>query len=114
MMNNQDLFEMLSMQPWKGLKPKYEVHNLCMANRNDLLYSVGGVFQPWTFGYQGRPSNHGDGLANLYDISADYALAKHIPVTPSWGYAQGRAVIRSIYSNGKDGLLVFIEFNFKL
>jgi hypothetical protein len=50
----------------------------------------------------------------LFDTSADYALAKYIPVTPSWGYAQGRAVTRSIYPNCKDGFLVFIEFNFKL
>jgi len=33
---------------------------------------VGGAFQPWTFGYIGRPSGGSSGLATLYDASLDY------------------------------------------
>ena len=97
----------------RSLILRSEFHDLRLASRNDLWYLGGGAFQPWTFGYQGRPSNGGKGLANLYEVSADYAFNPNTSVTVYWGYAQGHSVIAAIYPNDKNGALGFIEFNFK-
>jgi hypothetical protein len=113
MMNNEDLFGILIVRPTNALTLRSEFHDLRLASRNDLWYLGGGAFQPWTFGYQGRPSNGGKGLANLYDISADYAFNPTTSMTVYWGYAQGHSVIAAIYPNNKNGALGFIEFNFK-
>jgi hypothetical protein len=113
MMNNEDLFGILMVRPGKTLTLRSEFHDLRLASRTDLWYLGGGAFQPWTFGYQGRPSNGGKGLANLYDISGDYAFNPNTSVTVYWGYAQGHSVIAGIYPNNKNGSLGFIEFNFK-
>ena len=113
MMNNEDLFGILIIRPGKALTLRHEFHDLRLASRNDLWYLGGGAFQPWTFGYQGRPSNGGKGLANLYDISADYAFNPNTSLTVYWGYAQGHSVIVGTYPNNKNGALGFIEFNFK-
>ena len=57
MMNNRDVFGELQLRPSKKISVRSDVHSLRLANRNDLWYSGGGAFQPWTFGYTGRPSN---------------------------------------------------------
>ena len=73
----------------------------------------GGAFQPWTFGYQGRPAGNAKGLANVYDISADYAFSASASMTVYWAYAVGRSAIASVYPGNKNGSLGYIEFNFK-
>ena len=113
MMNNEDLFGILMVRPSKAVTLRSEFHDLRLASRNDLWYMGGGAFQPWTFGYQGRPGNGGKGLANLYDISGDYAFNRHASTTVYWGYAQGHSVIASLYPRNKNGSLGFIEFNLK-
>ena len=75
-MNNRDLFGELMLRPPKELTLRSDVHGLWLANSHDLWYSGGGAFQPWTFGFNGRPSNGATGLATLYDISADYQLTR--------------------------------------
>jgi hypothetical protein len=111
MMNNEDLFGILMLRPGKALTLRSEFHDLRLASRDDLWYLGGGAFQPWTFGYQGRPSKNGSGLANLYDISADYVFSTHTSMTLYWGYAQGHSVIAATYPRNDNGTLGFIEFN---
>jgi hypothetical protein len=71
MMNTRDAFGELILRPSKALTIRTDIHSLALANRNDLWYSGGGMFQPWTFGYTGRPSGGHAGLATLFDGSAD-------------------------------------------
>jgi hypothetical protein len=113
MENNIDRFGMLTLRPHARVVLKSEVHSLRLTNRNDLWYGGGGAFQPWTFGYQGRASGGGKGLANLYDISLDVTVNPHLSVTPYLGYAVGKSVIRNIYPNGNSGNLVFLEATYK-
>ena len=54
MMNNRDVFGELQLRPSKKITVRSDIHSLRLANRNDLWYSGGGAFQPWTFGYTGR------------------------------------------------------------
>jgi hypothetical protein len=113
MMNNGDFFGMLTLRPGARLELKHEFHFVRLASQTDLWYVGGGPFQPWTFGYQGRPGNNSRDLANLYDVSADYAVTTRTSVTVYWGYAVGHSVITSIYPQNKNGFLGFIEFNAK-
>jgi hypothetical protein len=45
---------MLTLQPHRRFTFYNEVHSLRLAQHNDLWYTGGGAFQPFTFGYQGR------------------------------------------------------------
>jgi hypothetical protein len=88
------------------------VHTLRLANAADLWYSGGGAFQPKTFGYTGRPSNGNRGLANVWDLSADYQITRSFSTTLYYGHAWGKGVISSIYPKDANGQLIFLETNF--
>src|SRR5262245_41374838 len=106
-------FAMLTVSPQRQLTLKAEAHALRLANRNDLWYLGGGAFQPWTFGYQARPSGHTRSLANLYDLSVDVAINAHVSATLYYRRAQGKSVMRSIYPRGANGHLVYLEGNYR-
>jgi hypothetical protein len=50
MMNNRDAFGELILRPSQAVTIRTDVHSLALGNHNDLWYTGGGVFQPWTFG----------------------------------------------------------------
>jgi len=112
MMNNEDLYGSLNLRPVSKLGIRSEVHTLRLANSHDLWYSGGGAFQPKTFGYTGRPSNTNRGLANVWDISADYQIVPAFSATLYYGHAWGKGVISSIYPKDANGSLIFLETNF--
>jgi hypothetical protein len=114
MMNNRDAFGELMLRPLKALNVRADVHSLALANRNDLWYSGGGMFQPWTFGYTGRPSNGQSGLATLYDVSADYNVNAHASIGVYYGRAVGKQIIQSIYPDGKNANFGYLELTFRM
>lgn len=61
----------------------------------------------------GRTSNGKRGLANLYDVSADYIVNPHLTVSGDVGYAAGHSVIRAIYPKDASGMLGFLEITTK-
>jgi hypothetical protein len=89
------------------------VHSLRLCNANDLWYSGGGLFQPWTFGYTGRSTSGRRSLGNLYDTSLEYRLNRKVTLTAYAGYTQGLAVMEQIYQQGKDGRLGYLEFFYR-
>jgi hypothetical protein len=111
-MNNRDLFEEIMLRPGKKLVIRSDIHGLWLDNSHDVWYTGGGAFQPWTFGYQGRPSNGHTGLATLYDISGDYNWGHGIATTLYYGYAVGGAVIKAIYPKDSNGSLGYLELNY--
>jgi hypothetical protein len=112
-MNNRDLFAELILRPGKNLVLRSDVHGLWLADSHDLWYTGGGVFQPWTFGFSGRPSNGSTGFANLYDISADYKFKHGIALGLYFGYAQGREVIEKIHPGNSNGMFGYTEVNYR-
>jgi hypothetical protein len=90
-----------------------DVHSLRLANSNDLWYSGAGACQQWTFGYTGRPSNGQSSVATLYDASADFNCNRYFSIGAYYGHAAGKLVLASIYPNGKDANLGFVEMTFK-
>jgi hypothetical protein len=114
MMNNRDAFGELMLRPSRAITIRTDVHSLALANRDDLWYSGGGMFQPWTFGYTGRPSNGQSGLATLYDVSADYNVKAHASIGVYYGRAAGKRVIESIYPGGKNANFGYLELTFRM
>jgi hypothetical protein len=112
LMNNEDAFGELILRPRKNVTSRSDIHSLRLADRNDLWYAGGGAFQPWTFGYTGRPSNGARSLATLYDTSVDYRVNAHLVATLYYGYAEGKTVIRRIYPSGHDGQYGFLEVTY--
>jgi hypothetical protein len=84
-----------------------------LSNANDLWYSGGGAFQPWTFGYTGRSTSGAKSLANLYDSSVEYRVNRRITATAYVGYAQGRAAMKQLYPQGKDGRFGYLELLYR-
>lgn len=111
-MNNRDLFEEVVLRPGERLTIRSDVHGLWLANSHDLWYTGGGAFQPWTFGFQGRPSNGHTALATLYDISGDYNWKHGISVGLYFGYAVGGPVIKAIYPANSNGALGYTELSY--
>lgn len=113
MMNNQDAFGMVTFRPHKDFTLKTEGHSLRLASRNDVWYQGGGAFQPWSFGYVGRPTGGARSLATYYDLSADWNLNPHVALSGFWGYAIGKSAMQRIYPQGKDGAFGYIELTCK-
>jgi hypothetical protein len=112
-MNNRDAFGEVILRPKKGLTIRSDVHGLWLSAKQDFWYSGGGAFQPWTFGFSGRPSGGNSKLANLYDVSGDYAWKHGLSIGLYFGYAQGGQVIKSIYRTNANGALGFTELNYR-
>ena len=111
MMNNEDWYGTVNLKPVSKLALRSEVHALRLASASDLWYLGGGAFQPKTFGYTGRPSNSNRGLANVWDLSADYQFTKSFGATLYYGHAWGKGVISAIYPKDANGQLIFLETN---
>lgn len=116
MMNNEDLHGALILRPSKTVTIKSEAHALRLSSGADQWLVGGGAFQPWTFGYVGRPSPVASGrpaLANLYDASVDWNANPHTTLSAYFGHAQGLRVIESLYPIGKHGSFGYLEFTYR-
>jgi hypothetical protein len=109
MMNNQDAFGTLILRPGSKVTVSSEFHSLRLSKANDLWYSGGGAFQPWSFGYSGRSTSSRRSLANLYDTSLEYRIHPKLTLTGYFGYAQGLAAMKQIYPQGKDAKFGYLE-----
>jgi len=113
MMNIEDRFGALVLRPHAKITLSSEFHALCLSNANDLWYSGGGVFQPWTFGYTGRATSGRRSLGNLYDTSIEYRATRLATFTGYFGHAQGLAAMEQIYPKGTQGNFGYLEAAFK-
>ena len=109
MMNTEDLYGDLILRPHPKVTITNEFHSLRLTNANDLWYSGGGVFQPWTFGFTGRATSGARSLGDLYDTQWEYRLHPKFTATAYFGYVEGLSVMRTIYPQGKDGRFGYLE-----
>jgi hypothetical protein len=109
LMNIQDLFATLTLRPRKTVVVRADVRSLRLADRSDLWYAGGGAFQPWTFGYVGRPSGGGRGLAGLFDVSVDYQASARVSVAAYLAHARGKRVVQAIYPAGRNATFGYVE-----
>ena len=109
MMNTEDRYATLMLRPHPRVTLTPEFHALRLTNANDLWYSGGGAYQPWTFGYTGRSTSGRRSLGNLYDLSGEYRVNRHLTLGQYFGYTQGLAAMEQIYPAGKDGKFGYLE-----
>ncbi len=103
MVNNVDRYAQLILRPHPRWTITTEAHSIRLADPADFWVLGGGAFQPWTFGYVGRPSNGLRGLANLHDVSVDWRATPKTTLTAYYGRADGKGVPRRIYSGAGAG-----------
>jgi hypothetical protein len=113
MMNTEDSYGALLLRPVPGITISSEAHSLRLSNVNDLWYSGGGVYQPWTFGYTGRSTSGRRSLADLYDTSVEFRANRATTFTAYYGFAQGLAAMEKVYPLGKNGQFGYVEMAFK-
>jgi hypothetical protein len=113
MMNMQDSFGALILRPHPKVTVSSEFHSLRLSNANDLWYSGGGVYQPWSFGYTGRSTSGRRSIGNLYDTSVEYRPTRKITWTAYLGYTQGLAAMETIYPQGKNAQFGYLEFLYR-
>ena len=114
MMNNEDLYGTLNLRPVSKLALRSEVHTHCDWRARPICGTRAGAhFSRKTFGYTGRPSNGNRGLANVWDLSADYPLTRSFSATLYYGHAWGKGVIAAIYPKDANGQLIFLETNYR-
>jgi hypothetical protein len=114
MMNTEDAFGAMILRPHAKITVSSEFHSLRLSNPNDLWYSGGGAFQPWTFGFTGRSASGRRSLGNLYDTSVEYRASRHMIFTAYLGYTQGLAAMEQVYPAGKDGRFGYVEALFRM
>ena len=113
MMNIEDRYGSITLRPHAKLTLSSEFHSLRLSHSNDLWYSGGGAFQPWTFGYTGRPTSGRRALGNLYDASAEYRATSKLTLSAYLGHTQGLAAMKLIYPQEKDGQFGYLEFLYR-
>jgi hypothetical protein len=113
MMNTEDRYGILVLRPHPKLTVTGEFHALRLSDSNDLWYSGGGAFQPWTFGYSGRATSGRRSLGNLYDLGADCRVSRALTLSGYFGYTQGLAAMEQIYPAGKDGRFSYLEMLYR-
>jgi hypothetical protein len=109
MMNNQDLYAVGILRPHAQVTVSTEVHGLWLAQREDLWYAGGGAFQPWSFGYLGRPSLGNRSLATLWDVSTEVRATPYLTLVGYFGQAHGRDVLSALYGRQPNGRFGYIE-----
>jgi len=109
LMNNEDVFAQLTFNPQRNWTLRSEAHRLNLASGRDLWYVGGGAFQKETFGYTGRPSGGQKRFADVFDLSADYQLDSQTTLTFYFAGARGKSVIRTIFPDGQNAKLGYLE-----
>jgi hypothetical protein len=113
MENSNDASVVVLLRPTAKVTMRSDVRSLWLSSRRDLWYSGGGAFQPRTFGYTGRPSSGLRGLANVWDISADYRATPHWGLGFYYGHAWGKGVLHSIYPKQPNGDFGYTELLYR-
>ena len=113
MENLGNLAAIVILRPSPKLTLRTEGHALRLANPRDLWYQGGGAFQPHTFGYTGRPSYGNHGLANYWDISADYTINPHWGVGFYFGNIWGKGVLNSLYPRNPNSQFGYSELDYR-
>jgi len=113
LMNLEDGFVELVLRPHRKLTMRPSLHGLRLREGQDLWYVGGGAYNPWTFGYVGRPAQGARSLATLYDFSADLSLSASFTLGAYFGLAQGKSVITAIYPQRARATLFFLEANYR-
>jgi len=111
-MNIQDAFVEFITVPLPKTQVNISMHQLSLANSNDLLYTgLGAALSSGAFGYSGKPTNgHGD-IGQMVDITITHTYSKQFTARLYFGHAFGGDAMKSIYPGKSDANNFLIDFN---
>ncbi len=112
LMNLEDYFAELILRPHAKVLLRADVRSLQLSQSKDLWYAGGGAFNPWVFGYAGRPSFGGKGLATLFDLSVDVKASGNLTLSGYYAFARGKSVMRNIYPDGPNAHFGYLELSY--
>ncbi len=113
MMNNEDTFGEVMLRPHPKVTVRTAVHLLRLAERNDLWYQGGGAFQPWTFGFAGRPSNGNRSLSTVFDVGAEIQVNPNVGIGAYFADAESKSVTSAIYPNDPRSRFGYVELRLR-
>lgn len=112
LMNIQDAFVEIIASPTPKTQVNINVHQLSLANSNDLLYSgLGAALSSGAFGYSGQSAGGHDDIGQLVDISITHTYSKQFSSRIYFGHAFGGDAMKSIYPGKSDANNFLIDFN---
>ena len=79
------------------------MHDLTLASAADLWYGGSGATlgSGNTFGYVGRRSNGSRDLGTSVEVSADYALTRHVSLNAFLAHIDGGSVVTGTFASGR-------------
>ena len=107
--NTTEVFTDLTVRPHDRVTVRAGARGVRLSEPADLWYVGGGPFEDETFGYSGRPSGGGRGLATITDLSVAVTPARWATVEAYVALAFEGEVIRSIYPGAGNGRLAYLE-----
>jgi hypothetical protein len=111
--NLRDAYIQTIFRPSSRTTARFDIHSLALADRNDLWYTGGGVYNDAAFGFTGRSTNGASNLGTLFDLSINQSFGKRLSMEFYIGYSAGGDAEASIYK-GRDSTYGYLEANFKL
>ncbi len=98
MMNTEDLFTQLILQPHQRVNVRVDYHWLRLTESADLWYAGGGATSDTFFGYAGSPSGGRHELSHLVDLAVTVSLMKQVSAYAYYGHAFGQGVVSSNFA----------------
>jgi Alginate export len=98
MMNTEDLFGQLILQPHERVNVRADYHWLRLTESADLWYAGGGATSDTFFGYAGSPSGGHHELSHLVDLALTVSLTKQLSAYAYYGHAFGQGVVSSNFA----------------
>lgn len=115
MMNNQDLFMQLILEPTEEIEFQTNVHYLWLDEQSDLLYSGGGADQRRNrFGFTGLPSGGNTNIGTLVDFQLRADITENVGVSAYYGILFGDDVMNNNFGRDGDIGYAFGALNLKL
>src|SRR5438094_2237085 len=108
MMNNQDTFAQLLLQPHRSLGVRTEFHWLRLVEGKDFLYSSGGATKDDFFGFGGVPANGEHQIGYLADIAFTWKPTDLLTLYAYYGHAFGGDVVRQSFA-GREANYAYVE-----
>ena len=112
MMNNQDTFAQLVLQPHRSLGVRSDFHWLRLVEGKDFLYSGGGATKDDFFGFAGTPPkdapNGARQIGYLVDIAFTWKPVDLLTFYAYYGHAFGGDVIRQSFA-GREANYAYVE-----
>ena len=108
MMNNQDTFAQLVLQPCRSLGVRSDFHWLRVVEGKDFLYSGGGATKDDFFGFSGVPAKGAHQIGYLVDIAFTWKPIDLLTFYAYYGHVFGGDVIHQSFA-GREANYAYLE-----